>query len=59
MRARLEHEGAAAVDRLIDLAHAHRVAVLCVERDHTRCHRTVITDLVRELDPSIDVVQIL
>jgi uncharacterized protein (DUF488 family) len=59
MQERLEHEGAAAVGRLIDLAHAHRVAVLCVERDHTRCHRTVITALVQELDPTIEVVQIL
>lgn len=59
MRERLEHGSQAAVDRLIGQARVHPVAVLCLERDPSRCHRTVITELVRELDPTIEIIQIL
>ena len=59
MRERLENGSSAALGRLIEHAHGDRVAVLCVERDRTRCHRTVITEMVQEVDPNIEVVQIL
>jgi uncharacterized protein (DUF488 family) len=59
MRERLEHGSRAAVDRLIKQARVHPVAVLCLERDPSRCHRTVLTELVQELDPTIEIVQIL
>jgi len=59
MRELLENGTRAALHRLIDRAHGDRVAVLCVERDRTRCHRTVITEMVQEVDPTIEVVQVL
>jgi uncharacterized protein (DUF488 family) len=59
MRAMLDNGGGEALARLVDLASSKRVAVLCVERDHTRCHRDVITDMALERNPDIDVLQIL
>jgi uncharacterized protein (DUF488 family) len=59
MRARLENGSGDALRRLIDLARKDRIAVLCVERDRVRCHRDVITEMASELEPSIDVVQVL
>lgn len=59
MRELLEEGSSAALQRLISQAREERVAVLCVERDHTRCHRCVITELIQEIDPTIEVVQIL
>jgi uncharacterized protein (DUF488 family) len=59
MRAMLNDGGGEALDRLVDLASNQRVAVLCVERDHSRCHRDVITDMAVERNPDIEVLQIL
>ena len=59
MRELLENGSALALGRLIECARNARVAVLCVERDRLRCHRDVITDAVKEADPSIEVRQIL
>lgn len=59
MRELLENASSAALQRLISQARGDRVAVLCVERDHTRCHRSVITELIQEIDPTIEVLQIL
>jgi uncharacterized protein (DUF488 family) len=59
MREILENGSAPALGRLIECARNVRVAVLCVERDRLRCHRDVITDAVKEADPSIEVRQIL
>jgi len=59
MRELLEHGSDAAIQRLISRARNDRIAVLCVERDHTRCHRSVITELVQEIDPTIEVVRVL
>jgi uncharacterized protein YeaO (DUF488 family) len=58
MRAILNGSGAA-LQRLVEDAREKRVAVLCVERDRRRCHRQVITEMVQEIDPTIEVVQIL
>lgn len=41
-----EPTSAACLDDLAELARARRVAVLCFERDHDRCHRQVVTDEV-------------
>lgn len=35
-----------AIDDLVTLASGQRVAVLCFERDHGRCHRQVVVDEV-------------
>lgn len=59
MRDILENGSGPALDRLIEHARGHRVAVLCVERDRRRCHRQVITEMVQEIDPTIEVLQIL
>lgn len=39
-------EAAAVLDELAELASDRRVAVLCFERDHDRCHRQVVTEEV-------------
>jgi len=59
MRKRLENGSRAALDELIVAARRTRVAVLCVERDRNSCHRQVITDLVEELEPEIQVLHLL
>ncbi len=58
MRAIVEGEGAAALDRVVALASTGRVAVLCVEREHRRCHRDVITELAVERNPAIETVHL-
>ena len=59
MREMLENGSGPALRRLVERAHDERVAVLCVEREHMRCHRDVITEMAHEIDPTIEVVQIL
>jgi uncharacterized protein (DUF488 family) len=59
MRARLANGSGPALSRLVDLARRQRVAVMCVERDRLQCHRDVITEMVQELEPAIEVLQIL
>jgi uncharacterized protein (DUF488 family) len=60
MRGLLEHGGGAeALDRVTALAQAERVAVMCVERERARCHRDVVTNLIAEQHPDIEVIQIL
>lgn len=59
MRAILSNGAGVALDRVVELASDSRIAVLCVEREHTRCHRDVITEMARESDPTIEVVNIL
>ncbi len=59
MRAILTNGASAALDRVVELATAQRIAILCVERDRQRCHRDVITEMVLERQPAIEVFQIL
>lgn len=59
MRSTLANGAGAALDRVIELASGQRIAVLCVERDHQRCHRDVITEMAVEGNPDIEIVQIL
>lgn len=57
MRAILEDSAAPALARLVELARTTRVAVMCVERDRSHCHRDVIIAMAQELEPSIEVAE--
>ncbi len=59
MREILENGSGPALQRLIDSARGERIAVLCVERERDRCHRDVITEMVEEIEPRIEVIQIV
>ena len=59
MREILMNGSAAALGELIEVARSERVAVLCLERDQAHCHREVITDMVRETEPEIEIIQLL
>jgi uncharacterized protein (DUF488 family) len=59
MRAILSNGASAALQRLVDRASKERIAVLCLERDHDRCHRAVITEMVVERNARIDVLPML
>lgn len=59
MRKRLENGSRGAVDALIAEVRSAHVAVMCVERDRNSCHRHVITDMVEELDPEVEVLHLL
>ena len=59
MRERLENGSRHAIHTLVTEARSARVAVMCVERDRSRCHRQVITDMVEELDSEIEVLHLL
>ncbi len=59
MRELIEDQAGPALHRLAALARRERIAVLCVERDRHRCHRDVVTEMVQELDPAIEVLHIL
>lgn len=59
MREILENGSGPTLRHLVSDARESRIAVLCVERDRLRCHRDVITEMVSEIDPAIEVVQIL
>jgi uncharacterized protein (DUF488 family) len=48
-----------ALRRVAARARAGRVAILCVERDQGRCHRSVITDALLEMEPQLQVVPVL
>ena len=55
-RKRLERDSTAAVDRLVALATKQRVAVLCVERDHSICHRDELIKVALEREPKLRVM---
>lgn len=59
MREILSNGSGSALQRLVESASYERVAVLCVEREETRCHRQVITEMVREINPALEVWTIL
>jgi uncharacterized protein (DUF488 family) len=57
---RLENGSRKALEDLVALTvEEKRIAVLSVERDRTRCHRQVVTDMAQELDPEIEVLHLL
>jgi len=59
MRRMIQDQAGPALHRVADLARRERIAVLCVERDRLRCHRDVVTEMVQELNPAIEVLHIL
>lgn len=59
MEAILRNGSGQALQRVVEQACATRIALLCVERDGNRCHRKVITDMIQEIEPSIEVWPIL
>ena len=59
MRAILSNRASAALQRLVDRASEQRIAVLCLECDHDRCHRAVITEMAVERNAGIDVLRML
>lgn len=59
LRALLEGgDGRAAIARLVALARERHVGVLCLERDASRCHRQMVTDLVLEMAPDLLIEEI-
>jgi hypothetical protein len=58
MRERLENGSGDALRRLVELSRTERVAVLCVERFSANCHRQVIIEMAREIEPLLEVVEI-
>ena len=53
MRLRLENGSGEALQRLVKRARQERVAVLCVEVTDVRCHRQVIVEMAREIEPEL------
>ena len=59
MRRLLSSGARPALQRVVEDARRERVAILCVERSRLRCHRQVVTDMIQEIEPTVEVVQIL
>lgn len=47
----------AALQRLLDRARAEPVAVLCFEQAPEQCHRRLVTELLSEMEPSLEVIE--
>ena len=58
VRAVVDGPASATVDRLAEDVATGGVAVLCVERDASICHRTVVIDALRRRLPSLEVVEV-
>lgn len=56
---RLNNGARPAVRRLADMARRGRVAVLCVEREAARCHRSVVLEAACEIEPGLEVIPVL
>ena len=50
-----EPEGAAALRRVVELALAQRVALLCLEREPDTCHRLIVAEEAHRLVPALAV----
>lgn len=59
MREMLNNGSGPALQRLVERARDQRIAVLCVERDEGRCHRQVIVEMANEIDPNLEIWQIV
>jgi uncharacterized protein (DUF488 family) len=53
MRELLDNGSRDALERLLDRGRHERVAVLCVEAADVHCHRQVIVEMIREVDPDV------
>ena len=58
VRQRLERKGQEAIEKLVREARYRDVAVLCVERESSRCHRKVVTDMARARGLGLEVVDL-
>ena len=58
VRQRLERKGQEALDKLVREALYRDVAVLCVERESSRCHRRVVTDMAQHRVLGLEVVDL-
>jgi uncharacterized protein (DUF488 family) len=56
--AHLNNGSRSAFDALVDEALTRRLAVLCFERDESRCHRSCITDQAQEENPALSVIRL-
>ena len=54
----VDRVGQSALARLVADAQLARVAVLCAERDETRCHRSQVIDAARGIEPGLTVTPI-
>jgi uncharacterized protein YeaO (DUF488 family) len=45
-----------ALDVLLELAHAGNVTILCVEPEPAHCHRRLVAEACRDIDPSLAVL---
>jgi uncharacterized protein (DUF488 family) len=36
------------VEKVVELNHNNRVCMMCFERDHTECHRSIISDIIQK-----------
>lgn len=53
MRAILSKGSHDALERVVALARTQAIAVMCVEREQSCCHRDVIIEMVQELEPTL------
>ena len=58
MRKQLQIGAGETLRRLVVRGMTERVAVLCVEIDDAKCHRQVIVEMAREIEPSLSVTSI-
>jgi len=58
IRERLDGRARRALEQLVFEARRRPVAVLCVEREASRCHRRVITEQARQLTLGLEVVDV-
>ena len=59
MEKMLSNGSGEALARVVNLAKTKRIALLCLEREPQRCHRTVITDAICKLEPELKVLPVL
>ena len=53
-----EEKGAAALRHVSELLEDSVVALLCFERDHSECHRTLVVDAIAQQDPGLSVAHV-
>lgn len=53
-----EERGAAALRHVSELLEDSVVALLCFERDHSECHRTLVVNAIAQQDPSLSVAHV-
>lgn len=53
-----EERGAAALRHVSELLEDSVVALLCFERDHSECHRTLVVDAIAQQDPGLSVAHV-